>query len=707
MARAVGRPRQAWRTRAWVVGAGFSVLAALIGAHPLSWNWQESFDLEVFFRLRGARPAPSEVVLVPIDGRAQESLFLPEASREFERCADVRAEPRPGYRNPDPPDVLTRWPRCLHAMALEALAAAEPELVVMDISFRPRSDPGEVYAEQDQRLAAAMRKLGKVMLIRKIRPDASAGGVAQPIAAEIESAALATAPFLLLGERLSRAAKFCTFIEDGALVWPCLPTAALHLPKLALNALGSARLTELYDGSGTRYFNFYGPPGSFQTLRYESLVAGAEPKRLEPGSLRGKIVFFGFAEQRTPEAVEHFATPFTTASSVKLSGVELAATAYANLRDGSAIMPAPRWLRVLVTLALGLACTAVLVAYPLKRALPLALGCALLYLGGALVAFDRYAAWFPLLVPLGVALPSTLGAGVLARVLEMKRVHEHLREVIANLLPPSQAIPVVEKGASLTDLQLSAPGLSINSDIARYTAYTETHSAEEVAQLIGPYFAELRRIAVDYGVYAIDFAGDSMMCSWPDLRADRGANSGADAALRERLCRAALEIARAAAKLRLPGSKQALCARLGMAYGLVKFAQTGNAIRAVGATPNTAQRLQTFNEALGTRIIVSRAVIRGLSGIVVRYLGDFRLPKMKKATRVYELACLQTEATPALLARHEAFRKALAAYRADRRAEAQSLFDELAAARDGPSIYYAALCRRQRYLGHKAIPVKT
>lgn len=216
-----------WHARALAIGACVSLAAAIAGSLPFLWQSQEAIDLYLLFSARGVRPAPPEVILVPIDGRTARSLFLPAAHEAFERCADVRREALPGYKNPDPPDVLTRWPRCLHAQALEALAAAEPAAVVMDISFRPRSDPGQVFAEQDQRLARAMQALGNVVLIRRIRQDETPAAAAQPIVGDVAGAALAIAPFLIVGDQLQRADKFCTFMETGPWSGPCLP-AVVH-----------------------------------------------------------------------------------------------------------------------------------------------------------------------------------------------------------------------------------------------------------------------------------------------------------------------------------------------------------------------------------------------------------------------------------------------------------------------------------------------
>jgi CHASE2 domain-containing sensor protein len=223
------------RLKALAIGGCLSLLAAASSFVPTVWRWEEGVDLHVLFRARGARAVPDDVILIPIDRKAARRLFLPQAAGEFERCSDVRLDQAlPGYRNPDPPDVLARWPRCLHARALGALADARPDVVVMDISFRPRNDPGGVFADQDRQLAAAMRDAGKVVLTLKIRSERHAGERAQPIAADIEAAAVALAPFLLHGDQLQRADKYCTFKEDGDWTGPCLPTIAHQVASLAV-----------------------------------------------------------------------------------------------------------------------------------------------------------------------------------------------------------------------------------------------------------------------------------------------------------------------------------------------------------------------------------------------------------------------------------------------------------------------------------------
>ena len=686
-----------WRARALAIGACVSLAAALAGSLPSLWQSQEAIDLSLLFWARGARPAPPDIILVPIDGRAARSLFLPAAHEAFERCADVRREALPGYKNPDPPDVLTRWPRCLHARALETLAAAQPTAVVMDISFRPRSDPGQVFAEQDHRLARAMHALGNVVLIRRIRQDETPAAAAQPIVGDIAGAALAIAPFLIVGDQLQRADKFCTFMETGPWSGPCLPAVvhqlsaldvhaelhrllvaagakntdlipeapaqllaqrALQVPVRLLRHLANAepetaarlltlarstdarltRVAELYTGAATRYFNFYGPPGRFQTLRYESLVGGPGP-RVAPGSLRGKILFIGFAEHDTPEPVEHFTTPFTTTDSIKLSGVELAATAYANLRDGSAIEPLPAWRRALIALAIGLCCSAVCVTFPPARAIGLCVLFGGAYFGAALIAFNGDAAWLPLLVPLGVAVPAAMGAGLSARFFELKRDREHRGRVISVTLPPHVVHRILEEKAELADLEELVYGACISTDIQDYTRWSARRRPEEIRSVMDAYFAELKRVAWKFGADCADTGGDSMMAVWADRERSKS--------LRERVCAAALELSETAERFHRTHRQRGLATRVGAHYGRVDIAMSGGSLqkeyRAVGDVPNTASRIQQLNKELGTRVLVSGAVIRGVKGLRVRDLGHVRLRRKPDTTHVYELIGMQDQ----------------------------------------------------------------
>lgn len=735
------------RLRSLAGGVCLALLAAASSFVPIVQDWEESVDLHLLFGVRGARAPSGDVVLVPIDRRAARSLFLPQSSADFERCHDLRLEQAPpGYRNPDPPEVLARWPRCLHARVLSALAPGRPAVVVMDISFRPRDDPGGVFAAQDGELAAAMRRVGNVVLVLKLANDRGAGERAQPVAGVVAASAVALAPFLLFGDELRRADRYCAFKESGDWTGPCLPPVALQAASIAgypelrdllrLAAPEDAdllpadpqgvlagglpasvrlirhivsthpdaaqrmraatrgrqhRLIEVYDGAAQRYFNFYGPPGAFAGLRYERLAAG---EAVASGSLRGKAVFIGFAEYDQPEAGEHFATPFTTAEGIKLSGVELAATAYANLLDGSSLVAAAPWQRALIALSLGTLCALLFAAL----SLPLALATSLLlwaaYFGAALSFFAHAALWLPLLVPLGFSMPLTAGAGL---YLELTRQRNRTRRALGALLPARLVERIVDRNEELAQLRESVFGACVFTDMQRYTALFRDYSSDEVARILDTYFEALFPVVQRVGGETIDVLGDAMLAVWT--------GRDPDAKLRERACSAALQLAAAAERFREDHAEAALHTRIGVDFGRMTLGMVGSALhleyRPVGEPPNIAARLQELGKQLGAPLLVSEAVVAGLERFVARDLGLFMLREAPRPTRVYALMGERDSAPARILDLCSAFAGALADYHAGRRADAHRAFEalQLDHPEDGPSRFYGMLCAKGAFLG--------
>src|SRR3989339_508245 len=128
-------------SRWWkVILFGFLVGIAGLIASPLGFTlgMEENIGLGLLFKLRGARQAPRDAVIISIDRESSEQLNIPD--------------------NPD------KWPRSLHARLTEILAREGARVVSFDLHFiEPR------VAKDDIAFAGALKRTRNVVLTEPIR----------------------------------------------------------------------------------------------------------------------------------------------------------------------------------------------------------------------------------------------------------------------------------------------------------------------------------------------------------------------------------------------------------------------------------------------------------------------------------------------------------------------------------------------------------
>ena len=94
------------------------------------------------------------------------------------------------------------------------------------------------------------------------------------------------------------------------------------------------RLVRLYTGPDSPYLDFYGPPRTIPTIPYDRALARLAAR---DGGLdvRGKAVFIGLSSHTGAEQRDGVNTIFSEPNGLDLSGVEVAATAFANIVEGA------------------------------------------------------------------------------------------------------------------------------------------------------------------------------------------------------------------------------------------------------------------------------------------------------------------------------------------------------------------------------------
>ena len=679
------------RTAASMLGA----LAALGGALAIAiapWiDLEQEFGLPWLFRVRGPVAPPGEVVIVAIDEDAPAELGVADKPRD--------------------------WPRTLHAELVRYLARAGARVIVFDLTF----DTASAQPAEDAEFAAAARSAGNVVVTQSLRKDVqqlpgAAGEVGATLVIErpappvpvIAQAVAGSAPFLL--PKASRVDATWTY-WGGATRQPTLPvvawqvftagqTSAPGTGPAASDQRRSAHVARLLAAGDSLYLNLYGPPRTVTTVPYHRVLALArgapEADGLGARMFRGQAVFVGLSA-RTPagqdRARDDYGTVYSEASGMNLSGVELAATAFANLLHDQAVTPLDAPWRYAITLAwalvLGWLCHALA---PLRAmALTAALAAMVLWLVHA--RFAAAALWLPAVIPLGLQAPLAMLTHLWLHYRSIQGEREAIKRAFGHFLPASIVDQLALDVGSMTESNRVLRGSCLATDAADYTTLAERLPPGELGRLMNAYFAQLFVPVERSGGAVMDVVGDAMVAIWVTGSSDR--------ALRRKACEATLEVTANVERFnRAQSAGTALPTRLALHAGDMLVGNIGAShhyeYRAVGDTVNTASRLQGLNKVLGTTLLASTAAIEDLHGLLSRPLGSFRFVGKTSPLEVVELLGYLADADPARVRLCERFAAALRCHDEGRWQEAADRFSALLVdtIEDGPSRFYLAHCKR-------------
>ncbi|MBL8473844.1 MAG: adenylate/guanylate cyclase domain-containing protein [Rhodocyclaceae bacterium] len=714
--------------RAVLVGAGVACLGVGFAVTPAYTAFETRVGLNALFHLRGPRPAPPEVVVVAIDGRTGGRLGLPDLPRD--------------------------WPRSTHARLVDALTARGAKAIVFDMDFRrARNDEddrelGKAIARSGrvvlfehlngrmQPIEDAQGRQQGMVWIEAMEP---------PIAA-IAGGARGLAPFPL--PKLEAAVdQFWTFKSSAqdAPTMPCVAfqiyaedsypglAAALKLSGLPGAAALPARLADagdaeglrdvmvgmrrmfesapalahtvaagaatpqlaalaaFYSGTNQRHLNYYGPPGAITTLPYHAFIKGGGPNLPDAAlDLHGKVAFVGYSDLYDPGQPDRFYTVFTREDGVDLSGVEIAATAFANLaRIETLVAPGPGG-----TMAVIAACGLVLgfLAYlaPAAWGVPLVVALALGYGTAASLVFNASAHWWPVATPLLVQFPLALFLGLMGQYWHQRRKVRTISDAIRNYVPEDVYHNLVGDAPDEATVDRVTYGTCLATDMAGFSTIAERMKPALLAKLLNDYFEALAGALKRHGVSVTEFRADAIMCAWTGQRDD--------SAVHLKPVLAALEASQAIEVFNTArGIKGSL--RIGLANGDFYVGHAGGGghfvYSIVGDCANTASRIESLNKQLGTSILATRGVVENCTEFLLRELGNFRFVGKTEALPIVEIMAFASAATDAQRKLAAGFEEALALYSAGKFERAQSAFESLGTRfpSDGPAQFMAARCR--------------
>ena len=719
-----------------LTGLGFGLLS-------IGLDLDESVGLSLLFKLRGVRQPPPDVAVVSIDKASADHLKLPYDTRKWPRTLHARLID----------ELVTAGASVIvFDMAFDIGRAAGEDRALADAVSRAGN---VVLCERLRRDTVSLEGDGGragtrgISIVKCVPPVSPIG-----------EAAAALAPFPLPKVPV-RVNQFWTF-TTGAGETPTLPVAALQIharpvsaefsrflaksgtfppgtmplsagPPPAAGSVAApipeirrifaddpsasgrmltamtagkelaiepekrrllAALIGMYRAPDSLHLNFYGPPGTIPTVPYYRVLQrdNGQVSAAPHPNLRNRAVFVGLSELLEFEQKDDFYTVFSQKDGRDISGVEIAATAFANLLEDRPVRPLePAALIAILFLwgmASGMSCRLL--------SAPLAFGSAVLsgvlYLLFAQYRFATAGTWYPVFTPLFVQTPLALFGAFLWKFVDANRERQNIRKAFGYYLPEEMVDRLARNFSELSTQSRLVHGICLCTDVERYTSLAETMAPEELGRHMNDYFGVLFGPVKENGGFVSDLKGDSILALWVSVQPD--------AALREKACRAALEIDRAVLRFNRAHKGRELRTRIGVHNGEILLGNVGAMdhfeYRPLGDMVNTVSRIENLNKHLGTRLLVSGDVLAELDGFFTRELGTFMPAGKTRPLVIHELICPLTEAGAPLRAQRDLFREALRQFRQQSWDKAASVFTGVIelSGDDGPSQYYLTLCER-------------
>ncbi len=731
-------------SKAIIVGLLIGTLGVIASLLPIGFDLEENLGLTLLFRLRGVRKPPSDVIIVSLDQVSVDTLNLPADPEKWPRLLHANLTESLNQKGAEVIvfDMMFDEPGPVEQDNLFAQAIQNAGNVVLCACLQKKTIPltnkngrntGELIIE---RLIPPIPSLARSALAIAPFPLPKVPvKVSQYWTFKTEAGDTPTLPvavfqifvfevyeeFIRLLEKVSPSQNLKLlydkdtifknkWVEETMLIFRDLfKENPLIGEKMIEEIQNSSRLSshvkkkralqslvKIFQGSKSRYLNFYGPPGTIQTISYHQLLKQDQNSSVKQRQidLSEKAVFVGLSESFRLDQKDGFYTVFSQSNGMDISGVEIAASAFANLLEDKPVQPLvfPVYLTTIFLwgILLGVLCFFI---RPILAAFSM-ISLSILYLTVATVQFHKAGSWYPLVVPLFIQLPIAYLGTFFWKFFETNKERQNIRQVLGYYLPDKEVSRLAKNlGDIKTNIQ-TVYGTCLFTDAEKYTSLSENMEPKALASFINKYFEAVFEPVRRYGGFVSDIKGDSMLSIWATAKPDTDQ--------KRKACLAALDIPKAVQKFKQNSDALHLPTRIGLHSGYISLGNVGAMnryeYRPVGDIVNTTSRIENLNKYLGTRILVSQEVLHEIDGFLTRKLGAFIFVGKSKPVTVYELISRIEEAGKHQRNLCTIFTQGLDAYYKQSWEEAIQAFHASTKAHkeDGPSTFYLHLCEKYR-----------
>jgi adenylate cyclase len=504
------------------------------------------------FSVRGAEKAPKNIVIVGVD------------SATFQV-------------------INKQWPfpRAIEAKLLNRIAAGHPKAVAYDIVF---SDASSLGQNDDVALLNALGNNnvnGRVVL--SFQETDSKGDVR------------------LFGLGQTQKALRQAGVYPGSTLFAFDPGNYIRRMSYSINHLATfpvvtaqvATGKKIRPFTGTKWIDYVGPAGSFDTVSFGDVYSGKIPASF----FKGKIVIIG----PTAPSLQDL---HPTSTDPSMPGAEVQANAIDTVLRGFPLSVAPGWVNVVLIVLFGV--TVPLAALRVRPIVSIAIAVAigivfaivaqLLFNAGTIVSFV-----YPLLALILSGIGS-LAVGLVTEAFERIRTVD----LFARFVPEDVVDEVLKSADGLRLGGIQRAGTVMFTDLRGFTSFSEKLTPAQVIEVLNHYLSEMSDAILDNGGTLVAYMGDGIFAVFgaPLEQPDH-----ADRALRTAREMLEVRLPRFNEWIRSQGLGDGFRMGIGLNSGNVMSGHVGSERRveyaAVGDTTNTASRIESLTKGTPHQLLLS------------------------------------------------------------------------------------------------------
>ena len=348
--------------------------------------------------------------------------------------------------------------------------------------------------------------------------------------------------------------------------------------------------------------NRYIPYSACDILQSAEAVANGEEPIYFPEDFEDRYIFFGFY---APGLFDICSNPLESV----YPGMGVHITMLDNILSGDFIQETPLWADFALLLAIILLTTTLaLFSDKLYLSLGGSLLMAALIIGGALIAYNAFCLWLPMVLPLAGLLVSFLTCTIYNYATEGSQ-RRFIKSAFSQYLSP---IYIDQLISNPDQLKLGGERVEISiffSDVQGFTTISENLDPDQLKELLNEYLTFLTDIIQNSGGTIDKYEGDAIIAFWnaPVHMEDHAARAlGAAIECQTRLVEKAEHFENMFKNwnINAPGINKHLLTRIGLNTGYAVVGNFGSEghfnYTMLGDSVNLAARLEGLNKQFGT-----------------------------------------------------------------------------------------------------------